>query len=211
MFAFRRLPLAATAVALSATLPACERNPAGADADAVAPEEVRIDGAVQSVDVGRRSLTLVDGRVMRLDAAAPDPNKDPVILADRVLAAGGTVRVSGAGGALAPQPSAAAHGPLAPQASLFSSLVITFEYDIVDEVQAVEPFLGVYVLDSGIPLVIDQGVDIDPAGDFTSLEQVGVALALGQSVNSTSHFRVVYQVSPFDVDLFLETVRFDLL
>jgi hypothetical protein len=198
--------LAAAAVALSGALSACERNAAGPDA--VAPEEARINGAVLSVDVGRRSLTLVDGRVLRVGTAPADSDKDPVILADRVLKAGGTVHASGMGTVLAPP---ASHGALAPQASLFSGLVIEFHYSIVDEVTAVEPFLGVYLLESGIPLIIDQGVDIDPAGAFTSLEQVGVALALGQSVNSTSRFRVVYQVSPFDVDLFLETVRFDLL
>lgn len=206
MFAFRRLTPAAAAVALSAALSACERNPVGTDG--VAPEEVPVDGAVQSVDVGQRSLTLVDGRVLRVATAPADRDKDPVIMAHRVLNAGGTVHVSGTGAAVAPQ---ASNGALVPQASLFSGLVIEFNYTLVDEVQSVEPFLGVYVLESGIPLIIDQGVDIDPAGDFTSLEQVGLALALGQQVNSVSRFRIVYQVVPFDVDLFLETVRFDAL
>ena len=206
MLALRRFMLAAVAVGLSGALPACERNPA----EAVAPrEEVRLDGMVRSVDLAERSLRLEDGRVVQLGAAPADRDKDPLVMADRVLHAGGTVHVSGtgAGGPTLQQSS----GPLTPQASFLSALVIEFTYDLVDEVIAVEPALGVYVLESGIPLFIDEGVVVDPAGDFTSLGQVAAALALGQRVNSTNEFRIRYTVFPFDVDLFLEEVTFNRL
>jgi hypothetical protein len=205
MLAFRHLTLAAVAVGLSGVVSACERSPVEAGPETTG---VRLDGMVQSVDLAQRSLTLADGRVVRLDAAPAEGDQDPVILAHRVLDAGGTVRVSGTGAALAAPPSG---GALAPQASFFSAFVIEFEYYLVDEVRSVEPALALYVLENGIPLRIDEGVEIDPAGDYTSLEEVGVALALGQRVNSTNEFLVRYTVYPFDVDLFLESVRFEQL
>lgn len=161
--------------------------------------ETEIEGLVESVDLVGRSVTLVDGDVIRLvDGTVVDDSDD-----DDTLRSLEEVEEALAGGAFVEAEAEA----LLESSGVWIAIEIEFEIeDDADDVPGVVEFEGIVTevdvdagtlgLGSGTELSITPATRIDDDGDLFSLEEVAEALAAGLEVEAEGHGVEVQQAVP---------------